>query len=74
MAELTGQPADFQSLRGAARVGRLILPNLQLSKFALHYAVTQDLSWSATIFQIGDFFSPECAARAASNSSQHKSD
>ena len=26
MAELTGQPADFQSLRGAARVGRLILP------------------------------------------------
>src|SRR5271157_462082 len=27
MAELTGQPADFQLLRGAARVGRLILPN-----------------------------------------------
>jgi hypothetical protein len=27
MAELTGQPADFQSLSGAARVGRLILPN-----------------------------------------------
>ena len=26
MAELTGQPADFQLLRGAARVGRLILP------------------------------------------------
>jgi len=25
MSELTGQPADFQSLRGAARVGRLIL-------------------------------------------------
>ena len=46
MAELTGQPADFQSLRGAARVGRLILPNLQLSKFALHYAVTQDLCWT----------------------------
>jgi hypothetical protein len=27
MAELTGQPADFQPLSGAARVGRLILPN-----------------------------------------------
>ena len=44
MAELAGQPADFQPLRGAARVGRLILPNSQLCKFALHYAVTRDLS------------------------------
>ena len=25
ISELTGQPADFQLLRGAARVGRLIL-------------------------------------------------
>jgi hypothetical protein len=41
---ITGQPADFQLLTGAARVGRLISSNLQLSKFDLHYAVTHDQS------------------------------